>query len=84
MKQDDLIVCAFRYCLGRSTYVVSEMCDHLLEHWAEICPQYQELIKKEIKDAIERGNCGMDIDCICWSSLVESIEAAEDVLKDVD
>ena len=77
MKQDGLIVCAFRYCLGRCSYVVSEMCDHLRDHWDEICPAYQDLIRKEIADAIQRDACGMDMDCKEWSQLIEDISDAE-------
>lgn len=78
MKQDDLIICAFRYSLGRCSYVVSEMIDHILEHWDEICPAYQRLIKSEIKYALERDNCGMNQDCESWSNCLEAIEKAEE------
>ena len=78
MKQEELTICAFRYCLGRSTYVVSEMCDHLRNHWDEICPAYQGLIKQEVQDAIDRGCCGMKMDCEDWAQLLEDIENAEE------
>lgn len=77
MDQQDLIVCAFRYCLGRSTYIVGAMCNHLRDHWDEICKPLQNLIKKEIKDAIDRDVCGMEMDCKAWKELLEDINEAE-------
>ena len=70
MNQDDLIVCAFRYCLGRSSYVVSDMVMYLRKHWKEICAPYQTLIKKEIIESIERGRYGMEMDKSCWEKLL--------------
>ena len=77
MKQEDLVVCAFRYCLGRSTYVVSEMIEHILCHWNGLCPAYQKLIKNEIEDALDRDVCGMRMDCEAWRHCLEDIEKRE-------
>lgn len=77
MKDQCLLICAFRYCLGRCSYVVSDMADHLLNVWDTIIPAYQELIKREIKDAIDRGMAGMDMDVETWQNLLDCVESAE-------
>lgn len=81
MKQDHLILCAFRYALGRCTYVVSEVAEHIMEHWDDINPHFQHLIKSEIKDAIEHGTAGMAMDVEVWQNLVEAVEMAEKMGK---
>ena len=72
-----LTLCAFRYCLGRATYVVSEMCNHLRNNWNKISEASQKLIKAEIKDAIKRGCAGMSFDEECWNRLLEDVDEAE-------
>jgi len=74
MKQDDLILCAFRYCLGRMSYSVSSMAEYLEAHWDELNPHIQKLIIEEIKWAIERGAAGMACDIAQWESLVTFVE----------
>ena len=75
MKFEDLTVCAFRYSLGRESYIVSDMIEHLDEHWYEICPAFQKLIKKEIHEALEDRKCGMQMDCDAWRDLLQRLKA---------
>jgi hypothetical protein len=42
-----------RYCLGRKTYAVSECCDWLRANWANIHPNTQAVILRDIKEEIE-------------------------------
>lgn len=44
----DLIIYAFRYCLGRQTYCVLTMTEQLKQHWHELEPIDRALIKREI------------------------------------
>jgi len=73
MNQDDLTICAFRYCLGRKTYVVGQMCNHLRDNWGKLCGSYQTLIMKEIHDAIQKERCGMEQDCDAWRCLLNDL-----------
>lgn len=46
----NIIICAFRYCLPRHTYMPSIMRDTLDEVWSSLDPFARELILKEIVD----------------------------------
>lgn len=66
---DLMIMAAFRYCLGRQTYIASECAEWLEKIWPEITPSTQELIIKEIKEAINKGRIS-DIDLHAWERLL--------------
>lgn len=68
---DFLVFCSFRYALGRMTYLSSDCVDLLIENWKSIKPRTQQLIKKEIKEAIEQGNAGMKSDIEDWERILE-------------
>lgn len=72
MKLDEKILfMAFRYALGRMTYVVNEVADTLVDKWEEISPRYQKLIHKEIKQAIADKNAGMEMDVEQWEIVLK-------------
>lgn len=77
MTQDDLILCAFRYCLGRATYIVWDMCRYLEENWNSIHPEFQKIIIKEIIDAERRDCLGWEQDKHEWLRLLELVLEAE-------
>ena len=77
MKKDTLTLCAFRYCLGRMSYIVSQMVDHLRRSWPDIHPNIQKIIKQETKEAIERDAAGMDVDRGQWEALLRFIDDIE-------
>lgn len=55
MKYDSLIlICAFRYALGRRTYVVNTVCREILNNWYSIPPSDRELIVREILEHREK------------------------------
>lgn len=66
MTQDDLVLYAFRYTLGRQTYAVSEMVEYLVLHWSEIDPRVQRQIKHDIETADHRHALGMSMDKQQW------------------
>lgn len=70
-----LILCAFRYALGRKSYIVSDIASLISDYSEHIEPHIKERICKEIKEAIENNNYGMDMDKQIWSDLQESINA---------
>jgi len=67
----EITVCAFRYALGRQTYIVSIVVDHLIENWDKLDMRFKELIHREIKVAIERGSAGMKMDVEEWNKLLK-------------
>ena len=81
-------VCAFRYCLGRQTYVVGECCKWLRASWALLPENARILIARELAEAIEaddrdreRGGSykrlGDDCDRRNWVALMEFIKEAD-------
>ncbi len=54
-----MVLAAFRYCLGRQTYIVSECIDWLISIWDEVRRIPKNLIIGEIMDALE-GDCAGD------------------------
>jgi len=70
-SQRSVVVSAFRYALGRSTYVVSDTATALKEA-AELLPRSQrQQIIDEIEMAIESDRAGMAMDIAVWRELQE-------------
>lgn len=73
----DIIIYAFRYCLGRQTYCVLTMTEQLKQHWQELEPNDRALIKREIRERDEnpaysnRGLGDPNIDRAYWLSILE-------------
>ena len=74
MKKDDLLLCAFRYCLGRRSYIVSSMTSHLGDVWDEISPNFQNMIRREIDEAIDKDYVGDKCDRDSWLDLLEKVQ----------
>jgi hypothetical protein len=45
---------AFRYCLGRMTYIVGECADWIIANWDKFPPNVRSLIERELEE--EFGN----------------------------
>ena len=74
LQNDDdslILFCAFRYALGRRTYVVGCVTECLQKHWHELSKGDRSLIIREIGDAIERGQAGDYCDVLQWKALME-------------
>lgn len=71
MTQDDLILCAFRYCLGRATYIVHDMVKHLKDHWNEIDHVYKNMIIKDIGRALDMNRFGHEMDKVEWVDFLD-------------
>jgi len=69
-KDHTLLLCSFRYALGRQTSIVSVIVKYLLEDWHELEYWVQEQIKKDIQSAIDRNEIGMDMDRVEWDKIL--------------
>ena len=67
----DLRFLAFRYALGRMSYITHEVADNLIEHWDELDPFAQSRIQKEIADAIDAGLAGAQVDVEQWRRVLD-------------
>ena len=71
VNQDILMVCAFRYALGRQTYVVGSICDILKANWENMPTSRREFFKNEIREAVNKGWAGSElIDVPQWNSIL--------------
>lgn len=67
---EDILFMAFRYALGRQTYVVSDVVQTITENWSFLSKKIKHLIHKEIKIAISDKNIGMEMDFKEWSKVL--------------
>lgn len=68
MDLDDEIIlsCAFRYALGRMTYVVGTVADRLIKEYENIHPETRKFYVSDIEEADAKNNLGMDFDKKEW------------------
>ncbi len=66
---ESLLVYSFRYALGRMTYAVNDVASAIIKHKDVLHPHTKELIKKEIRAAVECGDAGMEMDVEEWSNV---------------
>jgi hypothetical protein len=68
-----VLICAFRYALGRMTYVVGTVVDLIRNNWHVLDDGTKDLFVREIHDHKRVfGNIGMDFDERAWMSIVEA------------
>jgi len=77
LKTDDdetMIVCAVRYALPRQSYMPSIVADWLRSHWLALSVKTRNIIKRDIREAIERNETGSEsIDRPMWIKLVNDL-----------
>lgn len=69
---------AFRYALGRMTYVVSDVADALIAHRDALQPTWRQQIIEEITRAIAENRAGMPMDVDRWRSVLTSMSTYQD------
>ena len=70
--QRDMLIAAFRYCLGRQSYATSTMQDVLRQAWPKLPIVDKALYNSEIKQARNNGALGdQRIDAPGWLALLE-------------
>jgi hypothetical protein len=70
-----ILLCSFRYSLGRSTYIVSE-CRRWLEKYWDIFPeQWKEQICNDIQQSIDADRAGMKCDREDWIAVLRFAES---------
>jgi len=74
IQNDDdrlVLICAFRYALGRMTYVPGVIAEEVKKQWLNLNSGDRELIKREVKEAIDHKAAGMDCDVRTWQQFLE-------------
>lgn len=67
---EDMVFYAFRYCLGRQTYCVSDCVENLKSIWNNLSVQTRELICQEINNFLD-DDVLSSIDAPYWISILE-------------
>lgn len=75
VEYNDLAFCAFRYALGRMTYITKTVSDILIKMNQKGLLTYwtKEQMIKELEDAIENNKAGMNIDKQYWQALLTEL-----------
>ena len=73
LTSDDVIILigAFRYALGRLTYVVRVTVDRIIRDWSELPSHTQDLIQEEVEFAFERNDVGQGCDREQWQRILD-------------
>lgn len=70
LDEEIVLSCAFRYAIGRKTYVVSSVCSELKKNYHRLPVHAKERISKEIQEyQNEFGLAGMDFDNDEWNKI---------------
>lgn len=51
-----MVIAAFRYCLGRMTYIVSDCADWLVANWESFPPKVRAIIERELESEFKRDD----------------------------
>ena len=73
IEDDDdrlVLICAFRYALGRMTYMPGVIAGAILQVWDDLTKADQQLFHREITEAFDRGMAGMGCDMDTWTSVL--------------
>jgi hypothetical protein len=66
-----LLLCSFRYSLGRMTYITSDCEEWLRRYWHLLPFGWRTQIHADIRQAIERGHAGHQCDIDSWKKVLE-------------
>ena len=71
---ETIIICAVRYALPRQSYMPSLIADWLRDNWQSLNALNQNTILRDIKDAIDRKECGSElVDLPMWTRLLDDL-----------
>ena len=51
-----MVIAAFRYCLGRMTYIVGDCASWLIKIWPYLSKETQNIIKRDLEEAFARDD----------------------------
>ena len=67
LDEDITLGCAFRYALGRMTYVVDSVANEIERHAETMERKTRLRIIREIQEALDEKKAGMDMDAKRWN-----------------
>ena len=77
--EEQILICAVRYALGRSTHIVKTVCDYVKSQKDNLSDQCKRIIIKDIQDEVELCHridrtCGDVIDEKEWCELLRALK----------
>ena len=66
----DVLIYAFRYALGRSSYSTSTVSELIIANWDVLPEGDKSLYKREIQEAIDESRYGMNMDKVNWERIL--------------
>ena len=70
LTNDLMIMAAFRYCLGRQTYIVSTCISWLRDIWEDLQEGCQNTILRDIAQALMEDSAGSRMDWEAWQEFM--------------
>ena len=67
---ENILVFAFRYALGRKTTAPGIVADVLIERWNDLKPHTQIQVQREIGSAMAMGEAGDSLDLDTWQKVL--------------
>ena len=71
LDNNNILIFAFRYALGRMSTAPEIVTEELKKHWSNFPASTQAQIKREIQAAIDKDRAGMDCDVQTWMRVLE-------------
>ncbi len=67
---EQMLISAVRYALGRATYIVGTTTDEVKRVWVDLSENTRTVIRRDVSEAIDRGQVGMEMDDSRWRNLI--------------
>ena len=78
--EEFLVINSVRYARGRSTYVVSETCEWVAEHWDQLSENTKTVVARDVRQEVEfrrnegvRQSASEKIDNPFWERLFDVV-----------
>jgi hypothetical protein len=68
---DTIMFCAFRYALGRKSYITNTISYYIIGYWKDLNRRTRIQIQEEIRTAIWLKQAGFDCDVKEWEKILE-------------
>ena len=84
--EEQMLIGAVRYALGRMTYIVSDTCNFVAKVKDKLSYQCKDIIIRDIEEEIERCHslgisCGMDFDEHNWMNLLALLKGESNGIR---
>lgn len=71
---EQMLISAVRYALGRATYIVGTTTDEVTRVWGELSNNTRAVIRRDVCEALDRGQVGMEMDNSRWRHLISFMD----------